>query len=79
MTFGDIDLRRIPRVDATQDRLSSCVVRVQLTHAAEEFGCVGLQLDGVRGVCDTALRYRGQDCKGIAFDLLQLRLGDIYH
>jgi len=54
-------------------------VRVRLTHAAEEFGYVCLQLGDARGVCDTALRYRGQDRKDVAFDLLQLRLGDIYH
>jgi len=54
----------------TQDRLSSCDVRVQLTHAAEEFGRVSLQLDGARGVCVATLRYRGQDREGIAFDLL---------
>ena len=71
--------RRIPRADVTHDRLSSCDVRVQLNHAAEEFGCVGLQLDGARGVCGTALHHRGQGRKGVALDLLQLRLGDIYH
>ena len=70
--------RRIPRVGVTRDRLSSCDVRVQLTHAAEEFGCVDLQLGDARGVCGIALRHRGQDRKGIAFDPLQLRLGDIY-
>ena len=69
---------RIPRVGVTQDRLPSCDVRVQLTHVAEEFGRVGLQLDGARGVCGKTLRYRGQDRKGIAFDLLKLHLGDIY-
>ena len=71
--------RHIPRVGVTHDRLSSCGVRVRLTHAAEEFGYVCLQLGDARGICDTALRYRGQDRKGIDFDLLQLRLGDIYH
>ena len=62
--------RRISRVGVTQDRLSSCDVRVQLNYAAEEFGCVGLQLDGACGVCGTASRYLGQDRKAIAFDLL---------
>ena len=70
--------RLIPRVGVTRDRLSSCDVRVQLTHAAEEFGRVSLQLGGARGVCIATLRYRGQDRAGIAVDLLKLHLGALY-
>ena len=53
-------------------------MRVQLTHAAEEFGRVGLQLDGARGECVATLPYRGQDRAGTAVDLLSLHLGALY-
>ena len=48
----------------------SCDVRVQLTHAADEFGRVSLQLDGAHGECVTTLRCHGQDRAGIAVDML---------